>query len=128
MAFSNYLENIVLDFAFGKIWYSPQELLLGLSRADPGDDGSGLDEPSGSDGYQQVPVHPVDWIGAHEGMVANSQTVVFPTATGNWGLIKWFVLFDVVGVIIRGELSPHQQVDAGQKPRFNPTKLEIFMD
>lgn len=45
MSFSNHLENIVLDCIFGKIWYTPMELWLGLSKTDPGEDGWGLREP-----------------------------------------------------------------------------------
>lgn len=45
MSFSNHLVNIILDCIFGDLWYSPQDLWLGLSRADPLNDGSGLNEP-----------------------------------------------------------------------------------
>lgn len=127
MAFSNVLEDIVLNFVFGKVYYSPFELALGLSLANPSDDGSGLVEPSFDDGYWQIPVQPSDWLDAVDGVVANRYTLTFPTATGDWGLIKYFVLVDIWQMFIYGELNPHVNVSAGQKPRFNPTKLEVFL-
>lgn len=132
MAFSNALEDRVLNFVFGKVYYSPFELVLGLSLANPLDDESGLDEPSVDDGYERVQtvlgVYPYsDWLYAAAGGVANRHTFTFPTATGDWGLIKYFVLFDALQMLIYGELNPHVNVTTGQKPRFNPTKLEIFL-
>jgi len=149
MSFSNHLENITLDCIFGKIWYSPQILWLGLSRADPLDTGYGMDEPwwvdpgepegewkvyssgdpvpPGNSGYMRVVCLIADWISAYDGMVANAQALTFPTATKDWGLMTHFALFDEWWMILHGELSPQQQVNAGQRPRFNPTKLEIFL-
>jgi len=46
--FSNYWENKILDHIFGKGSYAPPTIYVGLSTADPTDDGSGLAEPSGN--------------------------------------------------------------------------------
>ena len=48
--FSDYWENKILDHIFGKGSYTPPTIYVGLSTADPTDDGSGLAEPSGN-GY-----------------------------------------------------------------------------
>lgn len=149
MGFSDYLENIVLDCICGKIWYSPQELWIGLSRADPLDTGYGLDEPwwvepgepgggwqvygSGepsppsNSGYARILVHPTGWTASYDGAVANSYEFTFSTATKNWGTITHFAIFDALWMIVHGELSPHVSVSTGQRPRFNPVQLEIFL-
>lgn len=128
MSFSTVLENIILDCCFGKIWYPPSNLWVGLSRANPQDDASGLDEPSVDDGYAQVLTVPGDWYNSYQGMVYNQNSIDFPTATGDWGQIKWFVLFDVSQMIIYGELDPFVSVSVGQKPRFNITRIQITLD
>lgn len=128
MALSNHFENVTLNFVFGKVLYlAPSAYTLGLSLADPGEDGSGLSEPSVETGYYRIPVHPIDWLNAVEGVVANSCDFTFPTATDNWGLIQYFALFDVETLLIRGELVPHAYVYTGQRPQFAFTKLEIAM-
>ena len=128
MSFSNSLENIVLDCCFGKIWYPPHELVVGLSRANPQDDESGLDEPSVVDGYARVLTVPDDWFNTYQGMVHNQNSFDFPTATGDWGQIKYFVLFDTLQMIIYGELDPFVSVSVGQKPRFNITRIQVTLD
>jgi len=128
MSFSNYLEIIVLDCIFGKILYPPHELVLGLSRANPQDDESGLDEPSVADGYARVQTVPNDWYNTYQGMVYNQNSLDFPTATGDWGQIKYFVLFDASQMIIYGELDPFVSVSVGQKPRFNITRIQVTLD
>lgn len=128
MAFSIWLANIVLDCSFGKIWYPPHELWIGLSRADPKADESGLDEPDGTGGYARVQTIPSDWLNTYQGLVHNKNVVTFPTATASWGQIKFFTLFDAWLMLLYGELDPYVSVSPGQKPRFNATRIQITLD
>lgn len=139
MSFSNHLENILLDCIFGKIWYIPPKLWLGLNRADPLEDGSGITEasepyftlgpgPVFPTGYARVETYPTDWHYADDGTVVNSQALTFPTAINNWGECTHFMLFDAIWMILYGELSPALTIVTGQRARFNPTKLEIHLD
>lgn len=128
MALSDYFENIVLNFVFGKVPYVALDpYTLGLSLADPQEDGSGLSEPSGAAGYSRITVYPLDWLNASDGVVANRCVFAFPTALDNWGLIQYFALLNVEELLIRGELDPHVQVYTGQRLRFAVAKLEILM-
>lgn len=128
MAFSTGLANIILDCCFGKIWYPSHYLWVGLSRANPLDNGSGLNEPDAADGYARVQVALGDWFNTYQGIVYNENVFTFPTATGNWGLIKYFVLFDTLQMIIYGELDPYVNVNSGQKPRFNEMRIQVALD
>lgn len=128
MAFSDYLENTVLDFTFGKLWYSPQELWVGFSLDDPLDSEAGLVEPDSVDGYARVLTYPIDWTDSVFGEVLNLTAITFPVATGDWGLIKYFALFDSLQMIIHQELDPHRTVLTGQQPKISPFMLCIALD
>lgn len=88
---SNYAENALLNHLLGTPFSAP-DVYVGLSRSDPLDDGSGLDEPTG-DGYARV-LHD-DWTTAASREVANNGAVTFPAVTGaGWGTISHVALFD----------------------------------
>jgi len=86
MSFSDFLEDELLDHVFGAAAYSaPATLYIGLSSADPLDDGSGLNEPSGGS-YARVAVtnNATNFPAASGGAKANGTAVTFPTATATW--------------------------------------------
>lgn len=92
-SFSNYLENALLNHIFKKGSFSqPTNLYIGLSTVDPGESAGGLAEPSAASGYSRTLMN--DWIPASTGAVMNSGVVTFSTATGPWGMITHFGLFD----------------------------------
>src|SRR4030042_476256 len=92
-SFSDYWENEILDHAFGKDDYTPPTIYVGLSTTDPGDDGAGLSEPSGN-GYARVQTTEADWNGAAGGLVDNVNALELGPATGDWGTVTHFALFD----------------------------------
>jgi len=129
MAFSAYFKNVVLAFIFGRTQYlAPPVYDLGFSLTDPLVDGSGLTEPSVDSGYERIPVSPADRLHASAGVTTNFSVLTFPVATENWGTLTHFMLFAAAGMILYGELDPHQAVVAGQRSRFNSTKLKVFVD
>jgi hypothetical protein len=67
---------------------------LGLSTADPLDDGSGIAEPATSAGYTRVNIGDTSSIGwaITLGVAKNSTEINFPIATASWGTIThWFI-------------------------------------
>ncbi len=70
-SFSNYWENEVLDHLFGKGVYAPPTIYVALSAADPGENGSGLDEPDGN-GYARACTAAGDWNAANGGLLDNA--------------------------------------------------------
>ena len=128
--FSNYWENKILDHIFGKGSYTPPTIYVGLSTADPIDDGSGLAEPSGN-GYARVQTSASDWNATSNGTLDNSSDIIFSQATGNWGTITHFALFDAAtagNMLAHGVLSQSKSISESDTARFEAGDLDISLD
>lgn len=128
--FSDYWENKILDHIFGKGNYTPPTIYIGLSTADPTDDGSGLAEPSGN-GYTRVQTSASDWNTASNGLVDNASNITFAQATRNWGMITHFALFDAAtagNMLAHGALSQSKSITESDTARFETGDLAISLD
>jgi hypothetical protein len=127
-SFGNFLENKLLDHAFRNAPYpQPAALYVALSTADPRDDGTGLLEPIGN-GYARVPV---TFSVAAAGQIANSAQVQFPQATGSWGTITHFAIFDAAtggNLLAHAQLTAALTVQAGNAPLFEVSDIVISLD
>lgn len=88
--FSTYAQNEILDHIL-KVgaFTQPTHLYIGLSRANPLADGSGIDEPSGGSYARKICD---DWNIASQRKTKNAIELVFTEATGAWGtLTHWFI-------------------------------------
>ncbi|MEN6332804.1 MAG: hypothetical protein ABFE01_01000 [Phycisphaerales bacterium] len=129
-SFSNYWENAVLNHLFGKGAYTPPTIYVALSTADPGESGSGLDEPEGG-GYARVATAVGDWNGANGGLLDNASALVFGAATGGWGTMTHFALLDAAtggNLLAHGSLATPKTVNATDTARFSPGDLEVTLD
>ena len=94
---SNYLENEILDHILGgqDLPYSPPaNIYVGLHTGMNALGDAGNDDPifvaseviSGASNYSRVQVanDSAHWAPATNGVKSNSQTIQFPTASGNW--------------------------------------------
>lgn len=125
MGISNYGENYYLDTLL-----DVSGNYLGLSTADPGDDGSGLAEPSGN-GYARVELASTDWNSASSGSKTNSVAKTFPTATGSWGSISYLCIFDAAtsgNLLWSGALTTAKSVDTGQTLQFAAGSITVSLD
>jgi hypothetical protein len=128
--FSDYWENKILDHIFGKGSYTPPTIYVGLSTADPTDAGSGLAEPSGN-GYTRVQTSTSDWNAASNGTLDNSSDITFTQATGNWGTITHFALFDAAtagNMLAHGALNQSKSINEPDTARFEAGDLQISLD
>lgn len=128
--FSDYWENKILDHIFGKGSYTPPTIYVGLSTANPTDDGSGLAEPSGN-GYARVQTSTSDWNDAANGSLDNAGNITFAQASGNWGTITHFALFDAAtsgNMLAHGALSQSKSISASDTARFEAGDLHISLD
>ena len=129
-SFSNYWENKLLDYIFSKGSLTPPVIYLGLLTAEPGEEGTGLAEPSGN-AYQRVQTSASDWNVSAGGSLDNSGEIIFPMATGNWGTITHFALFDAAtggNMLAYGTLSPAKVIGSGAIAKFVESDLAVSLD
>jgi hypothetical protein len=129
-SFSNYWENKLLDHIFGKGDLKPPVIYLGLLTAEPGEDGTGLAEPSGN-AYERVQTSASDWNISTGGSLDNIVDIVFPMVTGSWGKVTHFALFDSAtdgNMLAYGTLSPAKVIGSGVIAKFAAGDLVINLD
>jgi hypothetical protein len=128
-SFGDYTENKTLDHIVGKTSFTMPTAYVALSTADPTDDGSGMAEPSGN-GYARVTTAAGDWNAASSGATSNANAITFPTATGSWGTITHFALYDAAtsgNMLAHGDLSASQAISTNQIARFAVGELDITL-
>ena len=129
-SFSDYWENEILDHIFGKGNYSPPTIYVGISTADPGDSGAGLTEPSGG-GYARRQTMSADWNAAADGLLDNANTITFNVATGDWGTVTHFALFDAAtagNMLVHGALAQAKVIANGDTLQFVAGDLHVTLD
>lgn len=126
-ALTNYAENKVLDHALGTTsWTMPTQLYIGLATSSFGEaatTGSGV-ELSGS-GYAR---QSIDFDAASGGTCDNSAAVEFPAATGSWGTVTSFALFDAStngNAILYGDFSASKTIASGDILRIAAGDLDV---
>lgn len=131
-SFSDHWENEILDHLFGKGVYNPPTIYVGLSTADPGDDGASLAEPEDSGtGYARVETEAADWNAASSGALDNAAAIEFPEATASWGTVTHFGLFDAAtagNMLAHGSLSQSKTIGDGDTARFAIGDLDVSLD
>jgi hypothetical protein len=124
-AFSNYLENKVLDHVFGGVAYSaPATLYLALYTSDPGDDNSGT-ECSGTSYARQTIAFTVT-----NDTASNTSAVEFPTAGSAWGTITHVGILDALtsgNLLAHGALTASKVVAQGDVFRVPASDLDITL-
>lgn len=123
-AMSNYLENEILDHILGTGSYTmPSQVYLGLAVGSLGEDGSGT-ELSGNGYTRQA----IDFDAASGATTDNSADVTFSAATGSWGTVAYFGLFDAASsgnLLIHGAFSASKTITTGDILRISTGSLDI---
>lgn len=126
---SNYAENKILDHVLKVSPFTqPTNIYIGLSTADPLDTGAGIAEPVGG-GYVRVICN--GWDAAASRVTANTADVVFPEATGDWGTITHFALFDAItagNMLAHGALAVSKAVDTGIDAKFAAGDIDVVFN
>ena len=129
-SFADYWENEILDHLFGKGSYTPPTIYVGLSTANPADDASGLAEPS-ENSYERVATAGTDWNVASGGTIDNANEISFPEASGSWGTLTHFALFDAASggnMLAHGSLVVSKSISSGDTIKFAAGDLDISLD
>lgn len=125
MPFASGVNQAVLDhiFQLSAGYAQPGNLSVALSTTTPAADGTNVTEPSGN-GYARVATTSADW-GRVGNDVTNGNRLDFPEATGTWGTVTYFVLYDGTTVIAFGALTSSQNVVSGQQPYFDVDDITV---
>ena len=125
---SDYLANALLDHIFNDGSFSPPtNIYVALSTAAPGDTGANIAEPSGNS-YARVSTAGTNWNAASGRLKDNATAIEFPEATGNWGTLSHFALFDAASggnFLGWGALSSSKAVSSGDTARFAAGDLDV---
>ena len=121
---SDYLENEILDHILGTGSYTmPSNVYIALSTGSFGDDNSGT-ELSGSGYARQA----ITFAAASSASAASNATVTFPTATGSWGAISHYGIYDAStsgNLLIHGAFAASKTIGSGDVLRVNSGDLTV---
>ena len=111
-AMSDYLENEVLDHILGTGAYTmPATVYVGLSTGSFNDDNSGT-ELTGNNYARES----ISFGAAASGTASNDAAVEFNAATGSWGTVSHFGIFDASSagnLLIHGALTASKVIETG---------------
>ncbi len=123
---SNYLELELLDHVLKTTSYTvPTNIYVALSTADPTEGGGSIAEPSGN-GYARTVCN--TWATAASRTTSNGIAVTFPTASGSWGTITHYALFDAStagNMLAYGSLTTSNSVVNGNVVTFAIGEIDI---
>ena len=122
---SDYLEAKILDHVLSTTAYTmPSGVFVGLSTGSFGDDNSGT-ELSGN-GYARQ--GDVAFDAASGGVSDNTSNIEFPAATGSWGSVSHFGIFDASSsgnLLIHGALTSAKSISSGDILRISAGDLDV---
>ena len=96
----------------------PAGLFIALSIADPLDTGAGIAEPVGG-AYARIQFE--TWIAAASRRSGNSGIIQFAIATGAWGALTHWAIFDAVtggNMLLHGDLTTTVNINVGNRFEF----------
>jgi len=136
MSFVDAFENAVLDEMLGTgATLLSGNLELALSTTTPADDGTNITEPvGGSYARESITNDVTNFAAASSGSKTNVLAITFTTATGDWGTITHWVLYDtsvakIWGTLDDGAGAPQPRaVYNGDTFSFPTGQLRITLD
>jgi hypothetical protein len=125
-AMSNYLENALINATLRNTTYtSPSTVYVGLFLTDPTDAGSGTEVSGGSYARKAMT------FGApSNGASVNSAAVEFDQATGDWGTIPFFAIFDALtsgNMLYHGALTASKTIETGDVFKFATSSVSVTL-
>jgi|688.fasta_scaffold1538999_2 hypothetical protein len=125
-ALSNYLENALINATLRNTAYSsPATVYVGLFTSDPTDAGSGTEVSGGSYARKSMAFN-----SPSNGASTNSAAVEFDQATGNWGTITHFAIFDALttgNMLYHGALTTSKTIETGDVFKFASASVTVTL-
>tara|TARA_B100000003_G_C10933760_1_gene372269 strand:+ start:2624 stop:3013 length:390 start_codon:yes stop_codon:yes gene_type:complete len=126
MAFSDYLEDKVLEHVFGgNAFTAPSTLYVALFTVAPSDTGGGT-EVSGGGYVRQTATFNVS--GTNPTEASNVASIEYATATANYGTVLAVGVFDASSggnLLAYSNLTTNKTIDTGDVFRINAGDLDI---
>ena len=123
-ALSDYLENELLDHILSVGSYTmPSNVYVGLSTGSFNDDNSGI-ELTGNNYARVAATFSV----ASGGTTSNSSAIEFAAATGSWGSVSHFGIFDAASsgnLLIHGAFTTAKTIASGDILKIPTGDLDI---
>ena len=125
-AMSNYLENALINATLRNTSYtSPSTVYVALFTSDPTDAGSGTECSGGAYARQSAT------FGApSDGASSISADVEFPQATGSWGTLTHFGIFDASSsgnLLYHGALTSSKTIATGDVLKITSSNLTVTL-
>lgn len=125
-ALSNYLENALINATLRNTAYSsPATVYAALFTSDPTDAGTGTEVSGGSYARKAIT------FGApSNGASTNSGAVEFDQATGNWGTITHFGIYDALtsgNLLYHGALTTSKTIETGDVFKFATASVTVTL-
>lgn len=125
-AMSNYLENALINATLRNTAYtSPTTVYVGLFTTDPLDDGSGTEVSGGSYARQSA-----TFAAPSNGAASTNADIQFPQATGNWGTVTHFAIFDALtsgNMLYHGALTASKTIETGDVFKIATGNLTVTL-
>ncbi|REJ67614.1 MAG: hypothetical protein DWQ28_06455 [Proteobacteria bacterium] len=126
-AMSNYLENEILDHILGTGAYTaPTTVYVGLSTGSFGEGNTGTELTGNA--YARVSA---SFGAASSGTASNDAAIEFTAATGDWGSVSHFGLFDAStggNLLIHGAFTTAKTIASGDVLKIAVGDLDITAD
>jgi hypothetical protein len=127
--YSDYAENKILDHSTGKTAFTMPSVWVGLYTATPSDAGGGTEVSGGS--YARKSTAGSDWAAAASGSTSNAAVITFVTASGSWGTVTHFGLFDAASagnLLMWASLTTSKTIGNGDVASFPIGNLVLTLD
>lgn len=144
---TDYLENKLVDALFRGVSYTmPTALAIALHTAACSDSSAGT-EVANSGSYSRQALNPstTNWAATNSagstanpsagtsGTTSNNSTITFSTATGNWGTVTHFSVWDSAtygggNMLFCAALTSSQTINTGATPSFSAGSLTVQID
>ncbi len=125
-AISNYLENALINATLRNTTYtSPATVYVALFTSDPTDAGSGTEVSGGSYARQSA-----TFAAPSNGASSTNADVQFPQATGNWGTITHFGIYDALttgNLLYHGALTTSKTIETGDVFKIASGNLTVTL-
>jgi hypothetical protein len=125
-AMSNYLENALINATLRNTAYSsPATVYVGLFTSDPTDAGTGTEVSGNSYARKSM-----TFSSPSNGASSNSGAVEFDQATGNWGTITHFGIYDALtsgNLLYHGQLTASKVIETGDVFKFAASALSVTL-